>query len=191
MNDHGHLIVMVVGREDDGFVFARIETRIDGALDAIVEIEVFTRHSGRITAALDVHQQRSLVGLLPVFGIIAKVGHVLRYGYVRLDKRHINVHTAIQIGGAALATRTPRAIEDADEILATRCRAQRRTLDKIVTERRYRRIYVERYQEQQRCAGGHREEGKCGGAIETRTFPPRTKAPIAIFLFWSQFSDFT
>lgn len=97
MYDHGHLIVMVVGREDDGLVFARIETRIDGALDAIEEIEVFAGDGGRITAALDVHQQRSLVGLLPVLCIIAIVRHILRYRYVRLDKRHIDVHTAIEI----------------------------------------------------------------------------------------------
>lgn len=147
MYDHGHLIVMVVGREDDGLVFARIETRIDGALDAIEEIEVFAGDGGRITAALDVHQQRSLVGLLPVLCIIAIVRHILRYRYVRLDKRHIDVYTAIEIRGATLATRTPRTIEDPHKILATRRRTQCGTLDKIVTERRYRWIHIERYQE--------------------------------------------
>lgn len=191
MNYHGDLVVVVVGGEYDGLVFARIETRIDGALDAVVQIEVLTRHCGRIPAALNVDQQRGLVGLLPVLSVVAIVGHVLRYGYVRLNKRHIDVHTAIQIGGAALATRAPRAVEYANEILASRRRAQRRMLHKIVTERRYRRVYVQRHQEQQRRPGCHREEGECWGAIETRTFPPRTKAPIAIFLFWSQFSDFT
>lgn len=146
MYDHGDLIVMVVGREDDGLVLARIETRIDGALDAIVEIEVFAGDCGRIAASLDVHQQRSLIGLLPVLSVIAIVGHILRYRYVRLDKRHIDVYTAIEIGGAALATRTPRTVEDPHKILATRCRTQCGTLDKIVTERRYRWIHIERYQ---------------------------------------------
>lgn len=101
------------------------------------------------------------------------------------------MNAAIQIGGAALATGAPGAVEYTDQILAPRRRAQRWMFDKIVAQGRDGRIDVERYEEEQRGAGGHREEGQCRGAIETRTFPPRTKAPIAIFLFRSQFSDFT
>lgn len=191
MNDDGLLIVMIVGCEDDGLVFARIETRIDGALDAVIHIEVLARDSGRIAASLNVDQQCGLTGLLPLGGVVGIVGHVLWYRNVLFNKSHIYVHTAIEIGGAALATGAPRAIEYADKILATRCCAQRWILDKIVAQCRYGWIHIERHQKQQRCAGRHREKGECGGAIETRTFPPRTKAPIAIFLFWSQFSDFT
>jgi len=191
VDDHGHLVVVVVGREHHRLVLARVEAREDGALDAVVPVEVLARDRRRIAATLDVNQQGGLAGLLHVRRKVAVIGHVLGYRNVLLHECHIDVNAAIQIGGAALATRTPRAIEDTDEILATRRCAQRGLLDKVVAQRRYGRIDVERYEEEQRGAGGHREEGQCRGAIETRTFPPRTKAPIAIFLFRSQFSDFT
>lgn len=95
MYDHVHLIVMIVGRKDDGLIFTRIETRINGAFDAIIVIKIFARHCGRIAAPLNVDEQGGLIGLLPIGGVVAIVGHILWYGYILFNKRHIDVHTTI------------------------------------------------------------------------------------------------
>lgn len=111
VNDHGHLVVVVVRCQHHRLVLSRIEARKDGTLDAVVTVKVLTRHRWRIAASLDIDKQCRLAGLLHIGRKVAIIGHILRYRNVLLNERHIDMHAAVQIGGAALATRTPRTVE--------------------------------------------------------------------------------
>lgn len=102
--DELELEIAVVRGHDDGAVLARHPARELGPDDPVDLGKVAAVDVGRVAAALDVDQEHGL------FAVVA-VGHV-------------NVRTAVEIAGAALATRGPRTVEHAGTLFAARRRAQ-------------------------------------------------------------------
>lgn len=132
VDDHGHLGVVVVGGHHHRLVFAGIETGEDGALAAVQGIKALAGDGGRVAAAFDIDEERGLLRLRPVSGVIGEVGHVLGNCNVLFDKCHIDMNTSIEIRGAALATGAPGAVEDTHQVLAPSGRAEGGLLHEIV-----------------------------------------------------------
>lgn len=71
-----------------------------------------------------------------------------------------DVGAAVEVGGAALSARAPRAVAEAGEVLDLRRLAGHRLRVKVGHERGHGRVDVQRHQEQQRgesAAHGHRQ----------------------------------
>jgi len=170
VQDDGHLLGAAVVRHDHRAVLARVvawELRADGA---VLLCELAALHFRRVAAALDVDQEHG--------GVRRRVrhGHGLPQSVRRVLAhvvRNKNVRTLIHIRRAPLAARTPGAVEDAVEVLAARCGARDGLVHEVGVERGERGVHVQGHEEEQRRAGGHRDEREQRGGVEAHSLLPR------------------
>lgn len=159
-DDGVHLLGPVVAVHGDGFILARIVAGEGGAEDAVLGGEVDAAHAGRVAAALDVDQQHGLASRRRRLGAALGV----------LD---VDVGAPVEVAGAALSARAPRAVEQAAVVVPAAGHAGHRLLDEVGDQRRDGRVDVQRHQKQQRGAGRHRRHGQKQRRVEPNLLPSR------------------
>jgi len=129
VDDVGVLLPLVVADHGQRVVLSGIVTRERGTRHAVGFCEIGTGHGRRVTTALDVDQEHSLVH--DHVAAASATGRHLHATATAIDATdstggrpvcHVNVTAVVHVAGASLPARAPRAVVQAGQLFAAhRC----------------------------------------------------------------------